>query len=304
MRIVSLLPSATEIVYALGLEPVGVSQECDYPPEAQSKPVIVRSTVDGDAASKTINEQVTAAEQSGGVYEIDRDALERVNPDLLISQGMCDVCAIDTTIVTDAVSDLGLHCNVVNIDPHSLDDVFRDIRRIGEETDTREQAQNVVSTLKQRVDKIERTVGEKESQPRVAVFDWMNPVMVAGHWMPELVELAGGEYGMADPRARARPREWTEILEYDPEVIVVAPCGFTIDQTEAHLHELTTRPGWTDLTAVGNDEIYLLDGHNYANRPGPRLVETVEYLAGILQPTIDSPPENAVRRISRPKKKS
>jgi len=301
MRVVSLLPSATEICYALGVEPVGVSHECDYPPAARELPAMNRSRVDPDASSAEINEQVAAAEDEGGVYAVDREALAAADPDLVISQGVCDVCAVDSVLVRDAVADLGLDCEVLTLDTHTLGDLYADVETIGAATGREAEAAEVVADLKERVAAVERRVDEAlqadedGERPRVAVLDWLDPVMVAGHWVPELVDLAGGRYGMAATGERSRPREWAEVREYDPECLVAAPCGFPVEQTHENLSDLVERPGWDDLAAVRNDQVYVMDGHDYCNCPGPRLVDTLEHLAWVLYPDrFERPPEAAV----------
>jgi iron complex transport system substrate-binding protein len=302
MRTVTLLPSATEIVYALGLEPVATSHECDWPPEAAGKPAVNRSRVDADASAGEIDAQVLEAEGSGGVYDIDLDALERADPDLVVSQGICEVCAVDSVLVREAVEELDLDCEVLTTDPHSLEDVFGDVERIGRATGREDRAAAVVADLRERASCVrERTadLGPAE-RPRVAVLDWTDPVMTAGHWVPELVEWAGGEYGLAERGAASRPREWAEIREYDPEVLVVAPCGFDLDQTAENLGDLTEREGWTDLTAVREGRAYAMDGHHYLNRPGPRLVDSLEHLAGLLHPDrFEAPPADVARSLAR-----
>ena len=295
MNVVSLLPSATEIVYALGVEPVGVSHECDYPPAANEKPAVNRSRVDPDASSADINEQVTAAEQEGGVYELDRELLATLSPDVVVSQGICDVCAVDEVRVREAVDEMGLETAVFTTDPHSLADVLADIERIGDALGRTERALEIVSELEGRIDTVERAAGATETRPRTAVLDWLDPVMVAGHWIPGMVDLAGGRYGLAERGARSRPREWETILSYDPEVLVLSPCGFDVQQTTENLTDVTAREGWDDLTAVQRDEVYVVDGHHYVNRPGPRLIETLEFLAWILHPEqFETPPSDAV----------
>jgi iron complex transport system substrate-binding protein len=298
MRVVSLLPSATEIVYALGVEPVGVSHECDYPSAASDRPAVNRSRVDPDAPSGEIDDQVSEAEQSGGVYEIDRETLAALDPDLVVSQGVCDVCAVDSVRVRAAVDDLGLDAEVLTTDPHSLADVLADIERIGAALDRTGRATELVDSLNERVEAVERGAGATERRPRVAVLDWTDPVMIAGHWIPGLVDLAGGRYGMAERGERSRPREWADVRAYDPEVLVVSPCGFGLDQTARNRTDLTDREGWADLTAVREGRVYAVDGNHYVNRPGPRLVDTLEFLAGILHPErFDTPPADAVRRF-------
>ena len=287
MRVVTLLPSATEIVYALGVEPVAVSHECDYPPQASEKPSVNRSRVDPGARSAEINEQVVEAERNGGVYEIDLDALERADPDLIVTQGICDVCAVDSVLVEDAVSELGLDADILTTDPHSLSDVFSDIERIGAAIGKERRAGELVEDLHKRVRAVEtrvEAVGDSDERPRVAVLDWLDPVMVAGHWVPELVAIAGGSYDLAAPGDRPEPHEWAEVREYDPEVLVAAPCGFDLKQTNENLADLTDRPGWEELSAVRENRTVAIDGSAYLNRPGPRLVDSLELLASAIHP--------------------
>jgi iron complex transport system substrate-binding protein len=299
MRVVSLLPSATEIVAALGIEPVGVSHECDHPSWVADKPAVNRSRVDAEASSGEIDKQVLAAEESGGVYDIDLDTLERLDPDLVVSQGICDVCAVDAVAVREAVKQLGLDCEVLTTDPHSIEDVFDDIHRIGAATGTEDRAADLVADRRERVGAVERTARLTDECPRVAVLDWTDPVMAAGHWIPEMVAMAGGSYGLTDRGAASRPVEWSTIREYDPEILVVAPCGFDLAQTTENLADLTARDGWEELTAVEEGRAYAIDGHQYLNRPGPRLVESLEHLAGVIHPdAFERPPTDAARPLS------
>jgi iron complex transport system substrate-binding protein len=295
MRVVTLLPSATEIVYALGVEPVGVSHECDHPPAAREKPSVNRSRVDPTASSDEINEQVAAAEESDGVYAIDRETLAELDPDLIVTQGVCDVCAVDHVIVAEAVEELGLDADVLTLDVHSLDDLFESVHRVGAAVGRDERATDLVADLRERVAAVETTAARAETTPRVAVLDWLDPVMVAGHWIPEMIETAGGTYGMEKPGAHSRPREWEEVREYDPEVLVAAPCGFDVAQTRENLADLTGRPGFEALTAVRDRRAYVMDGHHYVNRSGPRLVDTLEFLAALCQPDLfETPPRDTV----------
>jgi iron complex transport system substrate-binding protein len=286
MRIATLLPSATEIVYALGAEPVAVSHECDFPPEAAEKPAINRSHVDPDASSAEIDEQVLEAERGDGVYEIDLDTLERADPDLIVTQGICDVCAVDSVLVEEAVSELSLNAEVLTTDPHSLGDVLADIGRIGAAIGRERRAGELDTELRKRVRAIETRIDgiDDADRPRVAVLDWLDPVMVAGHWVPELIENAGGSYDLAAPGDRSEPREWADVREYDPEVLVAAPCGFDLDQTEENLADLTDRSGWEELSAVRENRAVAIDGSAYLNRPGPRLVDSLELLARVIHP--------------------
>jgi iron complex transport system substrate-binding protein len=303
MGVVSLLPSATEIVSALGVEPVATGHECDYPPGVADLPAVDRSRVDPDASPAEINEQVVQAERHGGVYEIDLEALARADPDVVISQGICDVCAVDAVLVRDAIDELGLDCELVTTDPHSLEDVFGDIERIGRALDREDAAADLLADLRGRVSEVEERTGSNAAaeRPRVAVLDWTEPPMVAGHWVPGMVEAAGGAYGLQDCGGRSRPREWAELREYDPEVLVVAPCGFELDRTLEHFDDPAEREGWDELTAVAENRAYAMDGHHYVNRPGPRLVDTLEYLAGVIHPDeFDEPPGETVQPLARP----
>jgi iron complex transport system substrate-binding protein len=294
MNVVTLLPSATEIVTALGIDPVAVSHECDYPPRVADRPAVTAARIDADGASATVNEQVARAEQGEGVYEIDCETLAAVDPDLVVTQGICDVCAVDRVLVADAIDTLGLDAEVLTTDPHTLADVLDDIERIGAALGRSGRAADLVAGLRERI--AAATVETSQDRPRTVVLDWMDPPMVAGHWIPGMIERAGGAYGLADPGARSRPREWEAIRSYDPERLVVAPCGFDIDRTVAHLDELRDRPGWADLTAVDRDAVYVMDGDAHMNRPGPRLVDSLAALAAIVAPDRE-PPADVARPI-------
>ncbi|MFB6161804.1 MAG: ABC transporter substrate-binding protein [Haloferacaceae archaeon] len=300
MRVVTMLPSATEIVYALGVEPVAVSHECDHPPGARERPSVDRTRVDPDADSAAIHEQVAAAERGEGVYAIDRETLRAADPDLVVTQGVCDVCAVDRVVVEDAVDALDLDCEVLTTDPHLLADVFADIERIGAALGRAEAAADLVADLRARVERVETAV-EGRPRPRTAVLDWLDPLMVSGHWVPDLVERAGGAFGLAAPGERSTTREWADLRAYDPEVLVAAPCGFDPDRTRREADALTDRPGYADLAAVRDGRAYAVDGNHLVNRPGPRLVDTLEHLAGLIHPgAVDAPPTGPVRPFPAP----
>ena len=292
MNVVTLLPSATEIVYALGVEPVGVSHECDYPPAANEQPAVNYSHVDPDASSGEIDEQVLEARaEQGGVYGLHTDVLADLDPDLIVTQGMCDVCAVDSVLVEEAVEELNLDAAVLTTDPHSLEDVFEDIREIGAALDREDRAIELVADLRTRVAAVETTAARADERPRTLVMDWLEPPMVAGHWMPELVKRAGGIPVVNEPGDRSEPYEWATLRETEPDVLVAAPCGFGLAQIAENITELIDRDGWSSLPAVEADQAYAMDGHHYANRPGPRLVDTLEFLAGLLHPELfDAPP--------------
>ncbi|MFB6080635.1 MAG: ABC transporter substrate-binding protein [Haloferacaceae archaeon] len=298
MRVVTTLPSATEIVYALGVEPVAVSHACDHPPAAADLPAVERTRVDPGADSAALHEQVVAADREDGVYAIDLDVLAAADPDLIVTQGVCEVCAVEEVLVEEAAERLDLDCEILTTDPHSLGDVFGDVERIGAALGRAERAADLVADLRRRVERVEARVAGRP-RPRVAVLDWLDPVMVAGHWMPGIVERAGGEYGLAAPGDHSYPREWAEIRDYDPEVLVAAPCGFGLDRALAEADALTGREGYADLAAVP-DRAVALDGSGLVNRPGPRLVDTLEAVAGLLHPGLDDPETDVARPLPVP----
>lgn len=302
MRIVTLLPSATEIVYALGLEPVAVSHECDYPAEAAEKPVVSRSRIDSDSESESINKQMIAAEREyGSVYEIDLDSLKKADPDLIITQGICEVCAVDHVLVEDAVDTLNLDADILTTDPHTLDDVLEEIRQIGAATGTEERAADLVMELNRRIRDVNSRVNKETERPRVLVLDWMDPVMVAGHWVPGLVSIAGGQYGLVEAGRRSKPMKFADLRTFDPEILIVAPCGFSLNQTLENSNELKTRPNWNTLTAVQLRQVFAMDGHRYFNRPGPSLIDALEDLAGVIHPNkFPDPPDEVVHQIISP----
>lgn len=283
MRAVSLLPAATELLYALGTEPVGVSHECDYPPAARDLPTVVHTNIDSSASSGDIDEQVRQARESGGVFEIDSDRLISLDPDLVLTQGSCDVCAVDDSRIRNELDELSIDPEIVELSQHSLADVFGDLERLGEILDRQEEATAVRTRLESRIEEVGGGRGSGgESVPRVTILDWLNPVMVAAHWVPELIEIAGGEYGLADTGEHSRVRDWAEIREYDPDVLIVAPCGFDLEQIRTNFRDLTTREGWSELSAVRAGQVYAMDGDQYVNRPGPRLVDTLERIETVI----------------------
>ena len=290
MRIVTTLPSATEIVHALGFEPVGVSHECDHPPGVESAPAVTNSRIDTDASSAEIDQQVLEVADAG-VYEVDVETLDDLEPDLIVTQGMCEVCAVDVAEIERAAAEIDADPEIVTTDPNTVADVMGDIERIGRAAGREGHAKEVVSRLRERLATVRDRLVDLEDRPRTVIFDWTDPVMVAGHWMPELVAAAGGEYGMADPADRSTPREWAAVREYDPELLVVAPCGYGLADVARNLGDLTEREGWAELTAVREGRVWAMDGDHYVNRPGPRIVDTAEYLAGIVHPDrFEEPP--------------
>ncbi|GAB3036751.1 ABC transporter substrate-binding protein [Natronobiforma cellulositropha] len=300
MNVVTTLPSATEIVAALGRLPVGVSHECDYPPAVATVPAVTRSNVDADATSGEIDRQVLeTSTDANGVYELDAERLERLDPDVIVTQAICDVCAVDEAVVERTLETLACDPVVVTTDPHTVGDVLDDVAAIGDAIGREERARALTDTFESRLEAVRERAARATGRPTVAILDWTNPVMVAGHWTAELVTAAGGRYGLAERADPSRPHEWATLREYDPDVLVVAPCGFDLAQTAENRRDLTSRAGWDDLTAVRTGRVYAMDGDQYVNRPGPRLADTLEYLAGLLHPSLfETPPEDVTRPLA------
>ena len=293
MRIVSLLPSATEIVCALGYgdQLVGRSHECDHPPSVTDLPICSRARIRTDTSSGEIDQSVKAIVAKGlSVYEIDEDTLRSLAPDFIVTQTQCEVCAVSERDVEQAVRDwLGGQGEIISLNPNRLEDVWTDILRVATALGGRRNGEDVVATLRGRMAAIQARVAEHEFKPRVAVIEWIEPLMAAGNWMPELVEMAGGEnlFGKA-----AEHSPWLAVdalRASDPDVVVVAPCGFDLERTRTEMPALTGRPEWNALSAVGKGQVYLTDGHHFFNRPGPRLVESLEILAELLHPASIQP---------------
>ena len=286
-RIISLLPSSTETLCALGLRDrlVGVSHECDYPADVLGLPILTAPKLNPHGSSATIDARVRAVVQEGlSVYRINTEVLRQLQPDLIVTQDQCEVCAVSLPEVEEAVRCFltpGVH--VVSLKPQRLSDIWEDIRRVGQATGQEATAEEVVKGLKRRVWKLEQKTRHTQ-RPRVACIEWLDPLMAGGNWVPELVEIAGGEYTFAAAGAHSPKITWQTLVEYQPEVIVVMPCGFKIPQTQADLSVLTAHPQWQELPAVQAKRVYVVDGNAYFNRPGPRIVESVEILAEILHP--------------------
>jgi iron complex transport system substrate-binding protein len=302
MRIVSLIPSATEIVCALGFREqlVGRSHECDYPPGVETLPAITEPKMDPGAGTLAIDLDVRRlVEQGLSVYRIDSEALERLQPDVVMTQDQCQVCAVSLEDVTAAVSCLAKRdVQVVSLSPLSLADVFRDVVTVARALGVEGRGHALVTEMRGRL-AATAAAAPSGRRPRVAHIEWIAPLMVGGHWMHELVEAAGGEHRLGVRDGHNRPVLWEDLRAYDPEVVVIAPCGFTIPQAERDLPLLEGLPGWSDVAAVRSGRVFLSDGNAFFNRPGPRLVDTADIVqAAILgrQPHHRFPPE-AIRGL-------
>ena len=286
MRICSLLPGATEIAYLLGLgdQIVGVTHECDYPPDAQYKPVVVRSAVDASLmSSEEIDRKVAALLQAGkGFYTLDEGKLAEAAPDLILTQGLCEVCALDYDTVVKAAKRLPNTPEIVSLNPHSLAEILDDIARVGAATRRETAAADVVTDLRRRIERI--GLREPEYRPRVVCLEWFEPLYVAGHWVPEMVALAGGFDALGRRGEPSFKIEWQKVLAAKPDVILLMPCGFDVRRTVKESTPLRSLEGWNDLPAVKSGNVYALNGSAYFSRPGPRLVKGLEILARIIHP--------------------
>lgn len=289
-RIASLLASSTEILYGLGLGDcvVAVSHECDFPDEVRSKPRVTRTRVQAEASSRNIDEQVKAACAAGeALYQIDVAKLVELRPDLIVTQAQCDVCAVRYADVVSAVRDNAAlsGTQIVSLNPMTLEGVFEDIVRVASAAGVNDGGVHYVASLRRRVDAVAlRTKNvAAHKRPRVACIEWIDPPMLGGNWMPELIELAGGRCDLVQAGRHSTFANWDEVAAFDPEVIVVMPCGFGLKRTLAEAPTLRTFPGWENISAVRGGRVFAVDGNAYFNRSGPRLVDSLEILAALIR---------------------
>jgi len=307
MRICSFLPSATEIVYTLGLgdQLYGVTRSCDYPAEALAKPVVVRSILDEEGLTSTDIDRIVKEHARNGqsVYHIDMDALRAAEPDLILTQQLCDVCAVGYDDVLTQVKDLPKKPRVVSLNPTSLGDVLEDMLTVGQVTGTAERAMAAVSALRQRIEAVRQQAAKATVRPRVFCLEWMDPLFVSGHWLPEMVEIAGGIDGVGNDRTPSTQIAWETVREYQPEVVILMPCGADVPKTLSELEYVRVLPGWDELPAVKSGRLYAVNAGAYFSRSGPRLVGGLELLAQIIQPELFpwTVPEDIAVRVQGPK---
>jgi iron complex transport system substrate-binding protein len=288
LRICSLLPSATEIVFALGLggRLVGVTHECDHPPEAARLPAVTASTL-GHARrdSREIHHHIAAAFHAGSsIYTLDQALLERLDPDLILTQELCDVCAVSYREVERAVHRLEGRRTVLSLEPTTLGTILESVRQVGRAAGVAERANALTDDLRERLDAVAATTADIAVAPRLLALEWLDPPMAAGHWVPEMVRLAGGQDVLGHEGHPSARVEWASIAATAPEVVVIMPCGFGLERTIEE-HARTAWPTeWSGLPAVHAGQVYAVDGSAYFNRPGPRIVTGVRILAEILHP--------------------
>jgi iron complex transport system substrate-binding protein len=290
-RICSLLPSATEIVYALGLEErlVGVTHECDYPPAALLKPKVTSSIIDAEGMSSSQIDQAvreSLADQAT-IYSLDEQLLAELQPDLILTQELCDVCAVGSGLVRETVSALPGSPQIVSLEPRTLGEVLDSILLVGRLAGEVRRAITLVDSLRQRIEAVRRAVSARPTR-QVLTLEWTDPVFVGGHWVPEMVEIAGGHDVLGAPGNPSREVSWEEIAATAADVVVAMPCGFGLERSGQELERTDFPPQWGTLPAVSEGSVFVVDGSSYFNRPGPRLVDGVEILATILHPDVFS----------------
>jgi iron complex transport system substrate-binding protein len=288
LRIASLLPSTTEIACALGFQSalVGRSHECDYPPGVEELPVLTQPKLDAAAPSRAIDESVRALVREGlSVYRVDAERLRELAPDVVLTQDQCQVCAASLADVEQALEAwIGQRPRVVSLHPKSLGDAFVDFQRVAEALGAPDRGESLAAALADRISDVGERTGRLRERPSVACIEWIDPPMAAGFWLPELVTLAGGRALLAEPGAPSRWIGLAELAAADPDAVVVLPCGFDLARTRRELPALAAQDAWRGLRAVREGRAFLADGHALMNRPGPRLVESLEVLAEILHP--------------------
>ena len=292
MRIISLLPSATEIICSIGLRDslVGVTHECDYPADVVGLPIVTKSAIPHDASSIEIDQLVRSQlETTTALYSLNVELLDELQPDIIITQALCEVCAVSEAEIEASISQLSNRPRVVNLEPMCLKDVFDTLLLVGHETNQQDVAVDVVHALNTRVERV-RVLTEshikKAQYPKVAFLEWIDPPFNAGHWTPELIEMAGGIDCLGNKHQPSQTTLWERITEAQPDVMFVACCGFSMERAIKDLPILQANEGWEDLPCVKRNQVYFSDGNSYFNRPGPRLVDSLEIIANALHPDV------------------
>jgi iron complex transport system substrate-binding protein len=295
MRIVSLVPSATEILFALGLggEVVAVTHECDYPPAALDLPKVTRDVIGPGLAPDEIDRAVKALTAQGrSIYELDEEGLMQLQPDLIVTQALCSVCAVSADDVRAVAERMARQPQVVSLDPHTMGEVLGDVRTIAQATDNKDVAVDLVRQAAVRIDRVRVAMGGVD-RVRVAALEWLDPIFVGGHWVPQLIDYAGGEDPLGLPGEPSEQRSWEELKAVQPEVVIVMPCGYDVDRG----FEEAQRYG-DELEALGARKVVVADAAAWFSRPGPRLVDGLEWLAHVLHPDRMPEPPSGVRELS------
>ncbi|HJU34081.1 MAG TPA: cobalamin-binding protein [Nitrososphaera sp.] len=286
MRIVSFLPSATETLYELGAgdQLVGVTHECKYPAQARKKPRVIQATFDpAHMTGRDIdNKIVELMRYLRDIYILDENSLKRLSPDLIVAQGLCEVCSPFTKEINRAVTILGGHADVLVLDPHDLEGILASVMDVAEKIGKVREGRKLVASLQKRIDRV-RSIKVKH-KPKVLCIEWIDPLFTAGHWVPQMVEYAGGMNGLSSTGEPSRRMDLDEVVQLDPNTIVLMPCGFDIQQTTKELSALAANEKWNSLQAVKNGNVYAVDANAYFSKPGPRAIVGLEIIAKIIHP--------------------
>lgn len=289
-RIVSFLPSATEIAFTLGLGEnlVGVTHECDYPAEARTRTIVVRNVLPLETMNQSEIDQAVAERIGTGqsLYQIDEKLLEELSPDLILTQDLCQVCAPSGNEVSQVLKTLTKKPEILWMTPRTIAEIENNIRDLGVATGRSEQAERLIADGQVRLKRIAETARRLTKHPRVSFLEWIDPVYCAGHWVPEMIEIAGGIDRLGHKGADSTRVSWEDVLAWAPEVLIVAPCGFNLAQVMEQVQPLVTRPGWSELPAVRSGRVFAVDANSYFARPGPRVVEGTELLAHLFHPDV------------------
>jgi iron complex transport system substrate-binding protein len=304
VKIISLLPSATEIVFALGRgdELVGVTYECDYPPEAREKPVVSTTALPTDRplSSREIDEAVRGKVGVGEpIYVLDKPLIQRIQPDIILAQDLCRVCAVPSGQVEDALAELGVSAKVLSLDPNGLDDVISTIGSVGEILGRRDRAAELMGSLRSRVEVV-REKSLRLPSIRTLALEWADPPFAGGHWVPDMVEIGGGINVLSEKEQPSRQVTWKQVADAVPEVIVFMPCGYYLDEAEAEAAKLFDYPDFADSPAAREGAVFAVDASSFFSRPGPRIVEGLEILAWAIHPeTFPLPPAGTIAQVER-----
>lgn len=290
LRIVSFLPSATEMACALGLadQLVGITHECDYPDEVAGKPVVVRNVLPLERMTQLEIDQAVAQRIQAGLslYQVDEKLLQELAPDLILTQDLCQVCAPSGNEVSEALKLLPKKPQVLWLTPKSLSEIFDNLRALGQATARALEAEELIASSGKRLENIAAITRATPSRPRVFCMEWLDPIYASGHWMPEMVEIAGGVDALGRKGADSVRITWKQVQDWEPEVLIITPCGFNLDQVISQAAQLLKLPDWSKLPAVRNGRVYAVDANAYFARPGPRVVEGTELLAHLIHPDL------------------
>lgn len=302
-RIVSFLPSATEMTCALGLTDslVGITHECDYPPEVKGKAIVVRNVLPIESMTESEIDKAVAERLHSGesLYQIDEELLAELAPDLILTQDLCQVCAPSGNEVSQVLKGLPLKPQILWLTPKSLEEIDGNLRELGAATGRLQRAEQLIADGRARLEKLQTATSRLVARPRVFCMEWLEPVYASGHWVPEMVSIAGGEDRLGRMKGDSERIPWEEVLEWAPSVLIIMPCGFNLAQVVEQAPQLFDKPGWSDLPAVREGRVYAVDANSYFARPGPRVVEGTELLAHLIHPDLFGwdGPDTAFQRV-------